>query len=353
MRCNNRSWWVETGQRSRNTTTAGLTVLVCILSWGSFSASCAKEEQQANNTAQQARVEADAGRADACVTTENKEAGECHYQRLARQFQRRDFRPSDTALRKERLSESERPRVRAEGGDPLRMAVELEDDGLRSETARELKKKGVIAVLDSKMKKKSSLSNILGKDRNLAVKNAVWSEKDQHAPAGDGEAGPGPSGGAGGFGGGGGGGGFGSGGAFGMGGMGGVGSEAQPSGKSALTGLKDRNRKRSSKVKLGSGSMGQFCKKADVQRKVKGRAAAIRACYEMQLQNKPELAGKVTVQWIIDLTGKVKGVKTVQNTTGNKKLDGCISRLIKKIHFQPPKGGMCIVRWPFVFSPGS
>lgn len=98
--------------------------------------------------------------------------------------------------------------------------------------------------------------------------------------------------------------------------------------------------------------MGQFCKKADVQRKVQGRAAAIRACYEMQLQMKPDLAGKVTLQWIIDLTGVVKGVKTVENSTGNKKLDECISRIIGKIRFQQPEGGMCIIRWPFVFTPG-
>jgi len=89
-----------------------------------------------------------------------------------------------------------------------------------------------------------------------------------------------------------------------------------------------------------------------VQRKVSGRAAAIRACYEMQLQLKPDLAGKVTLQWIIDLTGRVNGVKAVDNSTGNSKLQECISKIIGKIHFQPPQGGMCIIRWPFVFSPG-
>lgn len=89
-----------------------------------------------------------------------------------------------------------------------------------------------------------------------------------------------------------------------------------------------------------------------MQRNVWGRVSAIRACYEMQLHVKRKLAGKVTIQWVTDLTGKVKGVKAVQNSTGSVELSRCIVKVIGKIHFQPPEGGMCIVRWPFVFSPG-
>jgi len=276
-----------------------------------------------------------------------------------------------------------------DAGDPLKKTLEdkkdeefkpmkeghIGKDAKRdSMLAKEAKKKGVIAVLDSKMKKNTSLSKLLGKDRNMSAKNLVWAEDGEYAVSREDESdfsymssdgGTGDFGGGGGFGGaggfGGGGGGFGGGGAFGMGGMGGLGgglpggiggADAARSGRMAMAGLKDRDRKRASKVKLDSGSVGQFCKKADVQRKVSGRAAAIRACYEMQLQLKPDLAGKVTLQWIIDLTGRVNGVKVVDNTTGNSKLQDCIAKIIGKIHFQPPQGGMCIIRWPFVFSPG-
>ncbi len=277
-----------------------------------------------------------------------------------------------------------------EAGDPLKKTLEKEmkdeefkpmkeghigkDAKRDSNLAKEAKKKGVIAVLDSKMKKNTSLSKLLGKDRNMSAKNLVWAEDGEYAVSREDESdfsymssdgGTGDFGGGGGFGGaggfGGGGGGFGGGGAFGMGGMGGLGgglpggiggADAARSGRMAMAGLKDRDRKRASKVKLDSGSVGQFCKKADVQRKVSGRAAAIRACYEMQLQLKPDLAGKVTLQWIIDMTGRVNGVKVVDNSTGNNKLQDCIAKIIGKIHFQPPQGGMCIIRWPFVFSPG-
>jgi TonB family protein len=275
-------------------------------------------------------------------------------------------------------------------GDPLKKEMELKkkdeefkpmkegsvgrDAKRDAEMAKAFKQKGVISVLDSKMKRNTSLSKLLGKERNTSMKNLVWAEDGQYelynesdedfsymassGSTGDYGAGGG-FGGAGGFGGG--GGGFGGGGAFGLGGMGGIGgglpggiggADAARMGKMALAGLKDRDRKRADRMKLGSGSMGQFCKKADVQRKVSGRAAAIRACYEMQLQIKPDLAGKVTLQWVIDLMGRVNGVKVVENSTGSGQLDQCMTKIVSKIHFQPPQGGMCIIRWPFVFSPG-
>ena len=274
-------------------------------------------------------------------------------------------------------------------GDPLKKEVEVPrkdeefkkmkegdvgKDAKRDSKLAKARKKGVIAVLDSKMKKNTSLSKLLGKQRNLSAKNVVWTDGEGNFALDDGDndfsymgssGGSGDFGGGGGFGGAGGfgsgGGGFGGGGAFGLGGMGGMGgglpggiggADAERKGKMALASLKNRNRKRANRMKLGSGAMGQFCKKGDVQRKVKGRAAAIRACYEMVLQMKPDLAGKVTVQWMIDLTGRVKGARVVGNTSGNKALEKCISNIIGKIHFQPPKGGMCIIRWPFVFSPG-
>jgi TonB family protein len=143
-----------------------------------------------------------------------------------------------------------------------------------------------------------------------------------------------------------------------MGGMGGGlpggigGGDADRRGRMAMSNLKDRDRRRAAKVKLGGEAMGQFCKKADVQRKVQGRSAAIRSCYEMVLQVKPDLAGKVTVQWMIDLTGRVQGVQVAENTTGDTRLETCIKALIGRISFEPPQGGMCIIRWPFVFSPG-
>ena len=176
-----------------------------------------------------------------------------------------------------------------------------------------------------------------------------------HRPARSAQEHPaGGFGGPGGFGGG--EGGYGVGGAFGLGGMsgdlpGGLGTAyGRRSGRIALAEPEEQDGPRVSMLRLGSGSMGKFCNKTDVRAKVEGQAAAIRACHETQLQLKPDLQGKVTMQWIIDLSGRVKGVKAAQNSTGNSKLAKCLSKIIGKIHFLPPKDGMCILRWPLTFS---
>ncbi len=294
----------------------------------------------------------------------------------------------DKELKQEQEDVPVKEQKQAEAGDPLKNQKEKlkEDDfkpmkegakgrdAKKDDLAKMREKRGVMAALDSNMKRNTALSKLLGKDRNMAARNVVWSEDGDFAMDTEGDndfafsgsgSNSGDYGGGSGFGGagvgGGGGGGFGGGGAWGLGGGGGAGGglpggigggDLARQGAKAMAGLKDRNRKRASKMNLGSGAMGQFCKKADVQRKVSGRSAAIRACYEMQLQVKPDLAGKVTMQWMIGLDGRVQGAKVADNNTGSAKLDQCIASVLSKIHFEPPQGGVCIIRWPFVFSPG-
>ncbi|MFH1532156.1 MAG: hypothetical protein ABIK09_15635, partial [Pseudomonadota bacterium] len=137
-------------------------------------------------------------------------------------------------------------------GDPLKKDIDLSNlkknqlkpikddkrglDAKRDKLALD-KKQGMVAILQNKSRKKSALSSILGKQKDLVAKNAVWGEDGDYVLENEGQSdlaydgaslttgdyGGGGLGGAGGFGDGGGGGGFGAGGAFGMGGMGGIG----------------------------------------------------------------------------------------------------------------------------------
>ena len=105
------------------------------------------------------------------------------------------------------------------------------------------------------------------------------------------------------------------------------------------------------KIKIGSGTSAGYCKKGDIARAVRRRANSIRACYEQRLQVKPGLSGKVTARWTIGLDGRVKSA-SVQNTTmGDGAVTSCILRVIRRIGFAKPEGGVCIVQWPFVFNP--
>lgn len=105
-------------------------------------------------------------------------------------------------------------------------------------------------------------------------------------------------------------------------------------------------------VNIGSGSAKGFCKQSQIASVVRRRAGAIRACYEQRLQVNKGLAGKLTVRWTIDTEGGVTGVDAVQDTLNDAPTRQCIFRHLQRMHFQKPEGGICIVQWPFVFSPG-
>lgn len=101
----------------------------------------------------------------------------------------------------------------------------------------------------------------------------------------------------------------------------------------------------------GMGATG-FCQKGNIEAVVKQRAGAIRACYEQQLQLHDNLAGKVAVRWTISLEGKVEAASVTNSTIGNAKVESCIMTVIRRMRFAKPEGGICVVQWPFVFSPG-
>jgi hypothetical protein len=85
---------------------------------------------------------------------------------------------------------------------------------------------------------------------------------------------------------------------------------------------------------------------------VRARAASLRACYETQLMNKPDLAGKLTVQWTITGEGGVSGQKLVGDTLSNTSVSDCVLRAISHVRFAKPEAGICVIQWPFVFNPG-
>lgn len=86
---------------------------------------------------------------------------------------------------------------------------------------------------------------------------------------------------------------------------------------------------------------------------VKRRMGAVKSCYEKQLKRNPKLAGKVKLQFTIEESGRVGGVKVVQDTTGDPAVGQCISNAIGRWRFPKPDGGSITVAYPFVFTPAS
>jgi hypothetical protein len=106
------------------------------------------------------------------------------------------------------------------------------------------------------------------------------------------------------------------------------------------------------KIRIGKGKSTGFCKKGDIARVVRRRANSIRACYEQRLQVKPGLKGKLTARWTIGLSGRVQSASASGNTVGDGAVTSCVLRVIRRMSFAKPEGGVCIVQWPFVFNPG-
>ena len=111
-------------------------------------------------------------------------------------------------------------------------------------------------------------------------------------------------------------------------------------------------RKATARVQRGSGDVQGFCKESDIQKVVSARQSGITYCYEKELARDPELQGKVTVNWRIGVDGKVMKVIVENSTLNNKEVEGCMMRQIERWAFPKPEGGMCQIRYPFVFNSG-
>jgi len=123
-------------------------------------------------------------------------------------------------------------------------------------------------------------------------------------------------------------------------------------GPGVKAGIGDKGKKRVGKMDLGSSQASGFCKKSNIESVVRRRAGAIRACYEQRLQVKKELKGKLTVRWTIDTEGAVSAASASADTIGDGETSNCVMRHIRRMRFEKPEGGICVVQWPFVFSPG-
>lgn len=123
-------------------------------------------------------------------------------------------------------------------------------------------------------------------------------------------------------------------------------------GQGVKAGLGDKGKKRVGNLQLSGSTSSGFCKKGNIESVVKRRAAAIRACYEQRLQVKKDLKGKISIRWTINTEGKVDGASSTGDTMGDGETTNCILRTVRRMQFEKPEGGVCVVQWPFVFSPG-
>jgi hypothetical protein len=98
----------------------------------------------------------------------------------------------------------------------------------------------------------------------------------------------------------------------------------------------------------GGAKVHGFLSKEQIDRVVRANQAAIKYCFEVEMQRQPKLAGAVHMYWRINLQGQVSVVRVDKSTLDNPRVEGCMTRQIKRWIFPKPDGGEVEVTYPFL-----
>ena len=104
------------------------------------------------------------------------------------------------------------------------------------------------------------------------------------------------------------------------------------------------------RVALGPADAGKTgLQAAQIDKVLKVRAAAFRACYQKELDKNVKLAGKAVVRFEIAANGTVKTATVRSSTLASATVGTCITGTVRRLKF-PASAGPTIVTYPFVFS---
>ncbi|GEM_PF-2450474 len=87
-----------------------------------------------------------------------------------------------------------------------------------------------------------------------------------------------------------------------------------------------------------------------VQAGIRPNLPQVRACYEKELKKGADFGGKVVVGWTIGADGKVRAPRVVRNSTGNRAMLSCITRVVSRWRFAEAESPTDI-EYPFRFKP--
>ena len=86
-----------------------------------------------------------------------------------------------------------------------------------------------------------------------------------------------------------------------------------------------------------------------IRRVIRRHINEVRFCYEQELNQRPDLEGRVMVSFIISPTGAVQSAAVGSSTINNARVEGCITQAVRRWTFPAPDGGGVVgVNYPFV-----
>jgi hypothetical protein len=119
----------------------------------------------------------------------------------------------------------------------------------------------------------------------------------------------------------------------------------------ALAGTLHTRQARGPEVLPGIGQVKGSLDKEIIRREVRRHLNEVRFCYDQGLTVRPQLQGRLVVNFTIAPTGRVLVAVPQSSTLGMPSVDACIVGAVRRWQFpQPSGGGLAIVSYPFQFS---
>lgn len=97
----------------------------------------------------------------------------------------------------------------------------------------------------------------------------------------------------------------------------------------------------------GEASSGSL-ERSVVARVVRQKLSRVRSCYEIGLRRDPGLSGTLTVEFVIDPTGRVEESTIASASLDDADVEACVLKIVDSMRFPAPEGGSLTVTYPFV-----
>ena len=99
--------------------------------------------------------------------------------------------------------------------------------------------------------------------------------------------------------------------------------------------------------------VGPAMDRALIDKVIKQNMNRLRYCYQRELSKDPTLSGKSVVKFSIDKAGGVSSAAIKSSSMNSAAVESCMTKTFMSFNFPEPKGGgVVIVSYPFLFSPG-
>jgi len=90
--------------------------------------------------------------------------------------------------------------------------------------------------------------------------------------------------------------------------------------------------------------------RGEIQKVINAHLHELQGCYERQLIIKPNLAGKVTFEWVISTSGSVTVVRIKASSLSSNAATSCMQAAIRRWMFPRPSGGQVTVVYPIALA---